>query len=192
VYICCRHRLSHAEARIDRARYRYRGKSRCCAAPRAHSFHKSQNCFFALSTSFYLYTRLSTVITPAVRKRKACCDHRARACLDDRHRTHPPVSVRGLAEARTGEMELALSGSLLRTFFKSVACLAKIGASHTRLTLDTRRVGRAHTRTLPIQHTLVPFTRSWPVVRAGAEVLIEATAGTGVRLSAISPTRLSE
>jgi hypothetical protein len=44
-----------------------------------------------------------------------------------RREKHPPT--------RTHNMELALSGSLLRTFFKSVACLAKIGAftfSHPR------------------------------------------------------------
>ena len=46
-------------------------------------------------------------------------------------------------------MELALSGSLLRSFFKSVGCLSKIGA----------------------------------------EVLVEATAGTGLTLKAMNTAR---
>lgn len=84
-------------------------------------------------------------------------------------------------------MELALSGSLLRTFFKSVSCLAKIGAFATQNTsrfrkplTKTARLARAvtsqHERALPPTHAHLLF-----VSGAGAEVLIEATAGSGVR-----------
>lgn len=84
-------------------------------------------------------------------------------------------------------MELALSGSLLRTFFKSVSCLAKIGAFATQYTsrfrkplTKTARLARAvtsqHERALPPTHAHLLF-----VSGAGAEVLIEATAGSGVR-----------